>query len=613
MDALSLLYFVEMALGIGLVIFVHEAGHFIAARLCKVRVETFSLGFGPRLFGWRRGETLYQVAMLPLGGFCKMAGEEPSGDGLPPARDDLRSKSVGQRFFIYSGGVIMNVIFGLVVFPIILFYGVPFTPPTIGQVAPGQPAWQAGLEPGTQVLSVNGHPTIGFMFIAHEVALGPPEETRLEVLDPGASEPRLVVLEPEYNQELGFSTIGVGPAVDPEHTLKVDEGSVAWEAGLRSGDQLVHVESPLPELPLDEQFILVKDRGNQSGAPMSLTVRRNGKTLTRELVPERPEPEYEMLGVGVLYNQVLGLRDNPALEELGLRVDDRLYAVNGVPILRARDLELALTSSADPVHMVVDRAGRRFEFTGPALDRAAAIALADDIALKLDVDTDRVTITPGSAAAAAGLLDGDRLTHIDGEKVTRWKDIKDHAERGVKMRIDVERLGADGEKERFAVFVEPELLAPAEFGVYLRTAIYTYRAASLGEAVRVGIQGSWKFLADAWMTVKRMLLGQVSGKNMGGIISIGMVSYSWASLGLPKLLFFLCILSLNLAFLNVLPIPVLDGGHLMFLIIEKIKGSPVSERVFGYSQMVGIVLILSLMIYVTYNDLVRWVFEPLGR
>jgi len=86
------------------------------------------------------------------------------------------------------------------------------------------------------------------------------------------------------------------------------------------------------------------------------------------------------------------------------------------------------------------------------------------------------------------------------------------------------------------------------------------------------------------------------------------VSYSFSSEGLAKLLFFLCILSLNLAFINVLPIPVLDGGHLLFLLIEGIKGSPVSERVQGYSQMVGLVLIVSLMIFVTYNDLMRWVF-----
>ena len=87
------------------------------------------------------------------------------------------------------------------------------------------------------------------------------------------------------------------------------------------------------------------------------------------------------------------------------------------------------------------------------------------------------------------------------------------------------------------------------------------------------------------------------------------MSHSFAAVGLTKLFYFLCMLSMNLAFLNVLPIPVLDGGHLFFLIVEKIKGSPVSERVLGYSQIVGVVLILSLMIYVTYNDLMRWVFS----
>ena len=93
---------------------------------------------------------------------------------------------------------------------------------------------------------------------------------------------------------------------------------------------------------------------------------------------------------------------------------------------------------------------------------------------------------------------------------------------------------------------------------------------------------------------------------IGGIITIGAVSYSWAEAGWTKLFFFLCMLSINLAVLNVLPIPVLDGGHLFFLLIEKLKGSPVSDRVYGYSQMVGMVLILSLMVYVLYNDVNRW-------
>ena len=178
--------------GIGLVIFVHEGGHFLAARFCKVRVDVFSLGFGPRLFGWKRGDTLFQVAAVPIGGYVKMAGEESSmtAPGLPPAPDELLSKTVGQRFLIYSGGVIMNVVFGLVVFPLILMWGVPFTQPLLGDPVPGTPAWHAGLKPFTRVLSVNGSSVYGFMHIPTEVALGSVEETRMTVLEPGSSTPR---------------------------------------------------------------------------------------------------------------------------------------------------------------------------------------------------------------------------------------------------------------------------------------------------------------------------------------------------------------------------------------------------------------------------------------
>jgi regulator of sigma E protease len=255
----------------------------------------------------------------------------------------------------------------------------------------------------------------------------------------------------------------------------------------------------------------------------------------------------------------------------------------------------------------------------PAPDRAGALALADDIALAPDFDTNRVIVTHSSAAEAAGLQDGDRLLRIDGAMVGTWEDIREHTDnaskRGTSLELHVQREALPGSApaaelvgsaERLTLDVEPSAWAVPEYGVYLRQALYEYRAESIGEAFQVGIQGSWKFLVDAWNTIKRMLLGQVSASNVGGIISIGVVSYSWASLGLAKLLFFLCMLSMNLAFLNVLPIPILDGGHLLFLAIEKIKGSPVSDRVFGYSQLVGIVLILSLMIFVTFNDLRRW-------
>ena len=141
------------------------------------------------------------------------------------------------------------------------------------------------------------------------------------------------------------------------------------------------------------------------------------------------------------------------------------------------------------------------------------------------------------------------------------------------------------------------------FGLARATGIF--QTTSLWSSLREGTRSSWRFLFQTYKTLQRMVSQDVSPKNLGGIITISRVSYQVSSMGWTKLLTFLCILSVNLAFLNVLPIPVLDGGYLFFLLIEKLKGSPVSARTLGYSQVVGLVLIVTLMVYVTYNDLLR--------
>jgi regulator of sigma E protease len=112
-------------------------------------------------------------------------------------------------------------------------------------------------------------------------------------------------------------------------------------------------------------------------------------------------------------------------------------------------------------------------------------------------------------------------------------------------------------------------------------------------------------LRQLYVTLKRILAGSVSAENLGGIITISVATYETARSGWQRFLYFLAILSLNLAFINILPIPVLDGGQLLFLGIEAIKGSPVSIRVMNYAQIVGLVLVLALMIFVTFNDIRR--------
>ena len=606
MSLIEIARYFQVAIGIGLVIFVHEAGHFIAARLCKVNVEVFSLGFGPKLFGWRRRGTLFQLALVPLGGYVKMTGEEPGG-GAPRA-GDLRSKSVGQRFFIFSGGVLMNVAFGLVVFPILLSIGVPFVEPVIGRAEPGGPAWHARIPPGTRVLEVNGNRVVDFSFILPEIALGDPDRARLLVLEPGASAPREVILDPRYDQAMGLNSIDVFPAHDPRGRLEVAPDSPAARAGLRSGDELVAVQGVAEHLPLSDQL----GAAFSAGGALILRIRRDGELLEVTVAPERAPAGPPVLGVSPPYQHLVDLRPNPDAERLGLERGDRILSVEGRAILDPYDLELALASAEGPIELAIERSGRSLELEIPAIPPERALALASDLALRSDVESTRVVVAPGSAAQSAGLRTLDRVLAIDGQPIEAWKDLRAHTEEAARggraLRLDVERPTAEG-AERSSLSVKPAPREVSTYGFRLKEATYVYQAASPWEAVHVGIHSSWKFIADAWLTVKRILLGQVSGENLGGIITIGAVSYNWASVGIVKLLFFLCILSLNLAFLNVLPIPVLDGGHLFFLLIEKIKGSPVSERVLGYSQMVGLVLILSLMVYVTYNDLMRWVFR----
>ena len=599
--------------GIGLVIFVHELGHHLAARMCGVRVETFSLGFGPRLIARKIGDTVYQIALVPLGGFCRMAGEERRYDGLPPKPDELHAKGVGARFFIYSGGVLMNVLFGLVVFPILFHVGVPFTRPIIGETIPGGAAWQARIPEGAEVLTVNGSRVFEFDHIPTEVALGDPERAVLHVRDPKTGAESVHQVHPRRDPGMGIVTIGVLPPTEVDErgqlVLDVVPGSPAERAGVKRGDRLVSVSGGIPGMDLRAQMDL------QSLGDKPLVLWIEGARGVREV---RIEPDLldelqpPRVGISSPMNRVLAVRTSATIEALGLHVDDRLLAVEGRPIRMLGDLNLALAAREGPVDVVVQRDDLELTLNGPELTEEQTHALAGDVALA-SAGTTEIVVTPGDPADRAGLRTGDRVVQIDETDTKTWADIQTLVKRAAQEEraatFLVARTSApDAPPEHLWISVVPEARPYPSYGLNAIYSQYVYRSHSVTDAIGFGAYCSWKLLENSWLMLKRMVTRDVSPRNVGGIISISAISYRATEYGWVKLFFFLCLVSINLAFLNVLPIPVLDGGHLFFLLVEKIKGSPVSSRILGYSQMVGVVLILFLMVYVTYNDLVRWVF-----
>lgn len=607
----------QAVFGIGLVIFVHEWGHFMAARLCGVRVEVFSLGFGPVLLSKQRGDTLYQLALIPLGGFCRMAGEDPAQSGrtdAAPKPYELQAKSVPQRFFIYIAGVVMNVVFVLITYPIIFYAGVPFSSARIGQVAQGSPAWHAGVKPGSDILRVNGREAISFSGAKVSVLLGSEKLTSLDVLDPDTGTEVHYELEPRKGDLFDLPEIGMLPDIQRDEAgnarLGIVPGSPADRAGIKTGEHLVSIGGSTPGLDVLDQLA----EHTQRDGPIEFQVLGTEGLRTVQLEPDYDRSGSRLFGFLPTMQWVQDVRRIPLTERLGLQPEDVILSVNEQPLHWAFDLRRIVQEQTGPLRFRVLRGEEELELGLPALDEGQKQTFLGAIAMGLWSQGARIAVTPGSAAEEAGLKSGDRVREIDGHITQAYADIvtltrqATQEERPARFRIERDDPEAPSGIEELNLSVVSRASIP-DYGLRsIRPAKYVYKSDSVTDAIKVGFLQSRNQMEELWMSLKGLITQRVPAESMGGIVSISRTSFSVAEEGWTRLFFFLSFLSLNLAFLNILPIPVLDGGHLFFLIIEGIKGSPVSARVMGYSQTVGVALILSLMVYVTYNDIANWLF-----
>ena len=226
-------------LGISLLIFIHEFGHFICARIAGVKVHVFSLGFGPRLWGFRRGDTDYRISAMPLGGYVQVAGDDPTYNRRLLGANDLCSKGFMARAFFYSGGVLMNLLFALIAFPLVFNNGVLFNAPIIGDVIPGGPAWEAGLQGGDKILQAGGKDMYSFPNFRVESALT--NSTRgIDIIYERDGVRGECKVFPRYSKLRGLRMMAVRPSYEKgPYAIDVTDDSPEHKAGLRTGDVLL--------------------------------------------------------------------------------------------------------------------------------------------------------------------------------------------------------------------------------------------------------------------------------------------------------------------------------------------------------------------------------------
>ncbi len=540
----GLAYIIPMIVLLGLLVFVHELGHFLAAKFYGVRVETFSLGFGPKIIKFLHKETVYCVSALPLGGYVKMYGDEPGKD-IPEEqkKQSYLHKPVGQRIVITLAGPLMNLFFAAVLFVMIAFIGDKALAPEVGEIAENSRAYSEGFRPFDHINKIDGV-KVNTWDEVKEVIENSGGETLSFAMIRDEKEITLATKAVKSENDNLFSTADKIGKIKGLHSnlhfpiVGIDYGGDLFQAGLRTGDRIVEVNGESVEWYKDIEPMIMEALYN--GAPeVSLKIHRfpdfreNKKFNEHSFKLEAKNFTDHKLDMFVPETVIAEVQEDSPADKAGLKRLDRIVSINGEKIISFDDI-VANVSSYE-------------QGQGPL-----------DIKVIRDNKAETFQMVP-------------KMNELEGRY---------------------------GETEnRFTIGVIPTLfMAPKSF---------QWKSDSLGEALTRSWEQTLRWTNVTIMSFVRIVQNRVSSKNISGIISIGQVAQKSWSIGLNAFLKMMAIISINLFIINLFPIPILDGGHLLIFTLEAIKGAPLSLKKIEMAQQVGFLIILFLMAFALFNDFSR--------
>ncbi|MSR33934.1 MAG: hypothetical protein EXS12_03935 [Phycisphaerales bacterium] len=696
-----------IVIGFGLLIAIHEFGHFIAARWAGIRVESFAVGMGPTVLAYRRGlgvrfgstapdiktrygadpekiptaelhadgvgETEYSLRLLPIGGFVRMKGQEDiDPSNTSDAIDGYGSKPVWKRMIVVSAGVIMNMITAVILFVVAFMVGVKFEAPMIGAVSLDSPAATArnldggtnGLMPGDQIDSINGDPMTTFADIQIGAAMSHPDnELILQVTRPGSATPLQFQLDPIKDNNSGLRSFGVTPArsgtlADQEEIAPLIENllikSGLSAAGVKPGSTLTAINGvPIANA---EALDLAFEQSNGKPVLTTWSLAPNSTPLVSAITtntttaPLSPEPNFEKLfspdsiSLGEYDLGLMGFTPLVRIDSVQknspnqgiLQVGDIVLAIQdrSGPRLgefrsliqtyanRAVQLQILRDGKTLPINARVDRQGRLDVLVVPAWNMLVSARVIDRV---LENPRDpKATQTVATPIAPLELRPLTKIISVNDIALTDWASM-----RAALWVTTADAFGKNTSATLNISFQNIQANSP------VKSAVITLGAAEINDiqklgwssplssalfepqmitrsandnpvlAATMGFTETKKLAVLTWLTLDRLARGTVGVEQLRGPVGIVQVGTRVADRGMTYLLFFLAMISVNLAVLNFLPLPIVDGGLFLFLLYEGCFRRPPNVRFQNAATLVGLAFLGSLFVVTFYNDVVR--------